>query len=188
MHLVRWEVLEDLERGDQLEGLIRPRETIEQVGHPDVADSTRGSMIDGEPAHIAPLGFDTPLPEDIDQIAGGTADVERSGHSKVPPQQPARDVRVGGDTIVTGVSRASGTIARGVAALPEVTAPVGVGEACLPSPGDGPAVVRRPGPIPGRTPPSAAGRPSGWWPGGPGPLGCRPRQVSNGLVSAWLRD
>ena len=41
-HPVGRQVLEDLERGHQLEGPVRPREAGEQVGHPDVARRPRG--------------------------------------------------------------------------------------------------------------------------------------------------
>ena len=134
-------MLEDLQRGHQLEGPVRPGQAGEQVGHPDVAHRPRGGVIDGELAHVAALGVDAPLAEHLDQEAGGTADVERVRHPEVPPQEPSGDVGVGGDPVVAGVPRPPAAVARGVAPLAEVAAPVGVGDAGLPGLGQGQAPV-----------------------------------------------
>ena len=60
-HPVRRQVLEDLEGGDELEGAVRPRESGEQVGHPDVAHRSGAGVVDGELAQVAPLGVDPPF-------------------------------------------------------------------------------------------------------------------------------
>ena len=75
-HPVGRQVLEDLERGHQLECAVLPGEAGEEVGHPNVADGPRGGVIDGELAHVAALGVDASLAEHLHQEAGGTADVE----------------------------------------------------------------------------------------------------------------
>ncbi len=112
---------------------VLPREAGKQVGHPHMADCARGGVVDGELTHVASLGVDAPLAEHLDQVSGGAADIERVAHPEVPPQQPSGDVGVGGDAVVTGVSRQPGPVARGIAPLAEVAPPVGIGDTGLAS-------------------------------------------------------
>ncbi len=157
-HEVGREVLEDLERGHELERVVLPGQAREQVRLADVAGRTRNRVGDRVPAEVTAGRVDPTLAQDLDQVTGRASHVEGVRDPEVAPEQPPRDVGVRRHTVVACIARAPLPVAGRVAALAEVAAHVGVGETSRPQPGGrlalGGCVVefapRGPHPPPGR--------------------------------------
>ena len=170
VHLVRLEVLEHLERRDELKGAVAVGQTVQRVAEPHIAQGPGRRVLDGEAAHVAAVGLQAELAQRLDQVALGTAHVERAGHPEVAPDQVGGNVGVGGHPVVAAVARAPVALPGGVAPNAEVggvVALVSVGPR-RPSLGDDRAHPSRPVELAG----GGRHRPPGWCDGRRQPRQC----------------